>query len=322
MPTPQLELNPSLSVAVMKTVLMVAEKPSIAESISSILSKKQAHSRRGIGTTVHEFDGTFRKEICHYKVTSVTGHVYAIDFTAAHQSWQTDQELLFDAPTRRNEANPKAHMQKHLQVESKKCDYLVLWLDCDREGENICFEVIENCVGNLTKPVSGQKNVFRAKFSAITAVDINRALNNLVDPNENESNAVAARQELDLKIGVAFTRFQTQFFSERYGNLDATLISYGPCQTPTLGFTVNRHDEILSHVPQPFFSLKLSVEAEGRALEASWEKGREFVRTKAESLLEELKNFHYAKVLSVSKKEESRPQKFPVRSEVRGRSSA
>jgi hypothetical protein len=41
----------------------------------------------------------------------------------------------------------KVHIQRHLAQEARGCTYLILWLDCDREGENICFEGIISCSG-------------------------------------------------------------------------------------------------------------------------------------------------------------------------------
>ncbi|XP_021112784.1 DNA topoisomerase 3-beta-1 isoform X3 [Heterocephalus glaber] len=129
----------------MKTVLMVAEKPSLAQSIAKILSRGSMSSHKGLNgaCSVHEYTGTFDSQPVRFKMTSVCGHVMTLDFLGKYNKWDKvdPAELFSQAPTEKKEANPKLNMVKFLQVEGRGCDYIVLWLDCDKEGENICFEV-------------------------------------------------------------------------------------------------------------------------------------------------------------------------------------
>ncbi|CAM6081712.1 unnamed protein product [Calypogeia fissa] len=283
-------------------VLMVAEKPSIALSIAQTLSSHRMTTRRSF-LEVHEFDGTFKGTTVRYKVTSVIGHVLSIDFPPKYQNWDTTDPLdLFEAPTIKTESNPKAHVCKHLQQEGRGTDYLVLWLDCDREGENICFEVMESAVPAMRRG-NGQQ-VFRARFSAISEKDIRTAMNSLVEPNRNEALAVDARQEIDLKVGVAFTRFQTRYFQGKYGNLDSSVISYGPCQTPTLGFCVERHIHITTFSPEPFWVVRPHVNKGGHQLQLEWDRTRVFDREVGTMFQKMVMDAGSLKVTDVSKKEE------------------
>ncbi|PRP75307.1 hypothetical protein PROFUN_05618 [Planoprotostelium fungivorum] len=299
------------------TVLMVAEKPSIAKSISEILSKGQADTKKGHLPT-HHFEGSF---LSHSKGTS-TGETVtsseasnaqdSCDFPPEYQSWTTvDPATLFDAPTIKEESGKG--MCRHLRDEGKDVDFLVLWMDCDREGENICYEVMENVLPKMSHNYKGQQTIFRAKFSAISESDIKRAMSQLVSPNEYEAKAVDARQEIDLKVGVAFTRFQTRYFQDKYSNLDASLLSYGPCQTPTLGFCVDRADEISSFQPEPFWTIGVDVMHNGRRAKLEWKRGRVFDHETGIFFEKSLSTSNKrAFVDRLEKKEAARPRPHPL----------
>ena len=62
---------------------------------------------------------------------------------------------MFRAEVMKKEATEKLRMPSFLAKEARGADYLVLWLDCDKEGENICFEVID-CVKPVMNRRSGQ----------------------------------------------------------------------------------------------------------------------------------------------------------------------
>ena len=64
---------------------------------------------------------------------------------------------MFSAETMKKEASPNLKMPAFLEKEARGADYVVLWLDCDKEGENICFEVIDCIRHVVNKPMDNYR---------------------------------------------------------------------------------------------------------------------------------------------------------------------
>jgi len=86
---------------------------------------------------------------------------------------------LFDADVRTFVSKDNRKVVQNLTALAKRAEKLVLWLDCDREGEAIAFEVLDVCVR-----ANGTVQAKRAKFSAVTEPEINHAMANLVPPDK------------------------------------------------------------------------------------------------------------------------------------------
>lgn len=235
----------------MPTWLHVAEKPSVAKEVAHALSNGQCRST----TTLSRFNPVFEFKLDGNTmlVTSVAGHLMEDEFPPHTKNWASYPfQGLFTAKITKSVKAEFAPLQKNLETLGGKSQVLVLWLDCDREGENICFEVMQ--VVQAQNPRIG---IRRAHFSTLTQRDLLHAMRNLKTPDRNLSEAVAARQEMDLRIGAAFTRFQTVKFGSAFSGVPRVL-SFGPCQFPTVGFLVRRHWEQQGFVPEDYFTIKVA----------------------------------------------------------------
>ena len=255
-------------------VLNVAEKNSVAREICKHLATGSVAERRLLGQSVTEFQYAEWQMV----VTAVRGHLKEIDFDSAYNSWQaTNPADLFDAPIVSKINADMKGIEGCLKQLARSCEAIILWLDCDREGEAIAFEVLEVCL-----KANPRLRVMRAQFSALTRSDLTNAVNRLVQPNKHMSEAVLARSEMDLRTGAAFTRFLTmRYKSKAVGKV----LSYGPCQFPTLGFIVARWEEILAFEPKPFWFIKLLVEAEP-PIQFHWKRDKLFEPLVAAALFE------------------------------------
>ena len=177
-------------------------------------------------------------------------------FPEGYSNWQkTDLHDLIDAelikePTDKN-------VVKAIEKVAKEADELVIATDFDREGELIGLEALEEMLdanpelGTREETKDGTLRVKRARYSALTKEEIERAFNELDELSYPLANAGAARQDIDLLWGATLTR-AVSLGTRRFGS---NFLSVGRVQSPTLGLIVEREMERRAHVAKPFWEL-------------------------------------------------------------------
>jgi DNA topoisomerase-1 len=259
--------------------LIVTEKNNSAKKIADILSGGAAKEGKSYRVPYY----TWSDDQGEQMAIGLKGHVLNPAFPEGYSNWQeTDPRELIDAelikePTDKNVA-------RALKKVAKDADSLVIATDYDREGELIGLEALQEIVEANPALANGDGShangeigvgVKRARYSALTKQEIERAFSELDELSMPLANAGAARQDMDLIWGATLTR-AVSLATRRFGS---NFLSVGRVQSPTLGLIVERELERRAHKPEPFWEVVARFEHPDGDFEAHhttdkfWKKG-------------------------------------------------
>lgn len=301
----------------MKTIFCVAEKPSVARNAAYILSngKYQTEPTTDKYIKNFKFQTTFQNEQVVVIFTAVKGHLFTLTFPEEMQNWKTtDPYDLFSCELVTQLNSDMKHVNSNLKNCSKVASILMLWLDNDREGEEISEEVETVC-----KSVHKRLIIYRCRFSAISNSDILAAFNNPTTINRADCLAVKLRTEVDLRVGTAFTRFQSRYFRPILEKLlgeqltgEKRIISYGTCQFPTLGFIVDAYNNHEQFDPENFWYIQCIIEKENQICELKWSRNHLFCKPSVCAIYSALLDHPIATVINSEKNQTHKAKPLPL----------
>ncbi|MDY6796447.1 MAG: DNA topoisomerase I [Actinomycetota bacterium] len=223
--------------------LIITEKNTTARRISTILSGGKAKPLSKSRNPVYSFDMDGDEVRC----IGLKGHILKVDFPKEYQQWQdVEPKELIHAEIIKTPTNKS--LIKSVQGEARNADEVIIATDFDREGELIGVDAI-----NKIREVNPDVPVKRARFSALTPVEISTVFRDLEEPYYDLASAGEARQDIDLIWGASLTRF-ISLASTRLGK---HFLSAGRVQSPTLAIIVDREKERKAFKPEPFWTLKI-----------------------------------------------------------------
>ena len=252
----------------MGKTLIIAEKPSVMNDLSRVLTKVLGKFEKvGAGRDVY-----FENE--QAVITSAVGHLVELRMPMGPNGkklpWKFD---VLPAIPERFDLDPipdsEARLKQVLKLAKRKdIDSIVNACDAGREGELIFRYIME--IGNIEKPVK------RLWMQSMTNDSILEAWKNLRSGESMKPLADAAkcRSESDWLVGLNATRALT-CFNSRHGGFNIT--AAGRVQTPTLAILAQREAEIRAFRPTPYFEVHATFGVQageylGKWIDEAWKK--------------------------------------------------
>ena len=230
--------------------LIVTEKNNSAKKIAEILGNGEAKADASYKVPFY----TWSDADGDHMTVGLKGHVLNPAFPEGYSNWQeTDPKTLIDAELV-TEATDK-NVVKAVKKLAKEADSIVIATDFDREGELIGLEALREMLEVNPALVDGRAEdhatVKRARYSALTKDEIERAFTDLDELSYDLAHAAQTRGEIDLIWGATLTR-AVSLATRRFGS---NFLSVGRVQSPTLGLIVARELERRAHVAVPYWEV-------------------------------------------------------------------
>ena len=277
--------------------LVISEKNIAARRIAYILSGGKTKNVHIGNIPVYEFT----KDNEDWAVIGLKGHIVTVDYPAGFNQWNkiAPSDLINVEPVKKVSEKGIASALKTLLTNTPT---VIVATDFDREGELIGVEVV-----NLLKGYNPTiTNIKRARFSAITPLEINTAFENLTDVDYNLSSAGEARQVIDLAWGAVLTRF-ISLTSRRLGR---DFLSIGRVQSPTLKILVDREKEIKTFKPTPYWKIIAKLKKD-KPFDVTHEKDIFWEEHQAQEIYNKIKGCKEALVKEVKKTVENETPPAP-----------
>lgn len=263
----------------MKKSLVLAEKPSVARDIASVL---KCHKK---GNGYIEGD--------QYIVTWALGHLVTLadpeSYDVKYKSWNLEDLPMLPENLKLTVIKQSGKQFNAVKSQLTRSDVheIIIATDAGREGELVARWIIAKA--KVNKPIK------RLWISSVTDKAIKDGFANL-KPGKNYENlyhAAVARSEADWFLGLNSTRALTTKYNAQ--------LNCGRVQTPTLAMIAAREDEIKNFTPQSYYG----IEAQTPLVKLTWQdangNARSFDKEKIDRIVKLLSN-QDAKVINIDRK--------------------